>query len=108
MSWFGGYVNVSYNDTAKKHHQLALAGCGWYRRVRSTPVGGRIPAHHASPGGGGNSCNPSFSFYEIGSRTQWNPAPQLDVGFELLYSHLNTAYRGPGSIQRIHRGPRSP
>ena len=29
------------------------------------------------PGGSGNSCNPSFSFYEIGSRTQWNPAPQL-------------------------------
>jgi hypothetical protein len=48
------------------------------------------------PGGSGNSCNPSFSFYEIGSRTQWNPAPQLDVGFELLYSHLNSAYKGPG------------
>ena len=95
-AWFGGYVNVSYNDTAKNIinrtcRVRAILSCAEY------PCRGPHPAaHHASSGGSGNSCNPSFSFYEIGSRTQWNPAAQLDIGFELLYSHLNSAYKGPG------------
>ena len=95
-AWFGGYVNVSYNDTAKNIINAHLPGeagtivCG-------VPVMGTIlPPITLPVGGGGNSCNPSFSFYEIGSRTQWNPVPQLDIGVEVLYSHLNTAYKGPG------------
>ena len=47
--------------------------------------------------GEGNSCSPNFSFYEIGTRTQWNPVPQLDIGLEILYTHLNTAYKGVGT-----------
>ena len=48
--------------------------------------------------GEGNSCSPNFSFYEIGTRTQWNPVPQLDIGLEVLYTHLNTAYKGAGDL----------
>ena len=36
------------------------------------------------------------SFFEIGSRTQWNPVQQLDIGFEILYTRHNTAYKGAG------------
>ena len=95
-SWFGGYVNVSYNDTAKSIINSHLPGAGGAVVCGVAVSGAASLPITLPPGGGGNSCNPSFSFYEIGSRTQWNPAPQLDVGFELLYSHLNTAYRGPG------------
>jgi hypothetical protein len=48
--------------------------------------------------GNGNSCSPNWSFYEIGTRTQFNPVPQLDIGLELLYTHVNTAYKGPGVV----------
>ena len=44
----------------------------------------------------GNSCSPNYSFFEIGTRTQWNPVAQLDIGLELLYTKLNTAYKGAG------------
>ena len=49
-----------------------------------------------SSAGNGNACSPNFSFFEVGSRTQWNPVPQLDIGLEVLYTHLNTAYKGAG------------
>jgi hypothetical protein len=65
--------------------------------VCGVPVTGTtLPPITLPAGGGGNSCNPDFSFYEIGSRTQWNPAPQLDIGLQVLYSHLTSAYKGPG------------
>lgn len=95
-AWFGGYVAVSYNDIAKNIINSHLPGAGG-TVVCGVPVSGVASLPITLPaGGGGNSCNPNFSFYEIGSRTQWNPMPQLDIGVELLYSHLNTAYRGPG------------
>ena len=43
-----------------------------------------------------NSCSPNYSFFEIGSRTQWNPVAQLDIGLEVLYTKHNTAFKGPG------------
>jgi len=44
----------------------------------------------------GNSCNPDYGYWEVGTRTQFNPHPLLDIGFELLYSRNETAYKGPG------------
>ena len=46
----------------------------------------------------GNSCSPNYSFFEVGSRTQWNPVPQLDIGLEVLYTKHNTAFKGPGVV----------
>jgi hypothetical protein len=45
-------------------------------------------------GGNGNACSPNFSWWQVGSRTQWNP--DLDIGVDVLWTHLNTAYKGPG------------
>ena len=59
-------------------------------------VGGVAPFLAAQPGG--FNCSPDFSFFEIGTRTQWNPVPQLDIGLEILYSKLNTAFKGPANI----------
>ena len=42
----------------------------------------------------GNSCDPSFSYWQVGTRTQWNPHPDLDVGVDVQWTHLNTAYKG--------------
>jgi len=32
--------------------------------------------------------------WQAGTRTQWNPVSQLDIGVDVLYSRLNTALGG--------------
>jgi hypothetical protein len=96
-SIFGGYVSIEYNDTAKNiilSHLPGAAGstpCG-------VPVGGAVWPPITIVAGNGNSCDPDFSFYQIGSRTQWNPHPLLDIGLEVVYTHLNTAFEGLGVV----------
>jgi len=36
----------------------------------------------------------SWSTWQVGSRTQWNPVSQLDIGVDLLYSKLNSEFSG--------------
>jgi hypothetical protein len=43
----------------------------------------------------GNSCSPDFSFYQVGTRTQFNPHATMDIGLDLFYTRLNSAYKGP-------------
>jgi hypothetical protein len=59
-------------------------------------VPGAVGAFAAVTAAPGNSCSPNYSFFEIGSRTQWNPVAQLDIGLEMLYTRHNTAFKGPG------------
>jgi hypothetical protein len=54
---------------------------------------------------GGNSCNPNFSFAQVGSRTQWTPAPGLDIGLDVFYTRLYTAYKGPGVYPPVSPRP---
>jgi hypothetical protein len=93
-SVYGGYAAIRYNDAAKRiilSHLPGAAGstpCG-------VPVGGAVWPPIGITAGTGNSCDPDWSFYQIGSRTQWNPVPQLDIGIDVFYTHLNTAFKGP-------------
>jgi porin-like protein len=99
-SWFGGYVQIDYNTNATNliNGSLATAGgraaCG----VAAGVAGAGAATFAVIAPGAGNSCNPDWSFYEIGTRTQFNPVPQLDIGLELLYTHVNTAYKGPATV----------
>ena len=54
-----------------------------------------------------NSCSPNFSFYQVGSRTQWNITKDFYMGVDVTYTHLNTAYQGtdPGLYPAV--GPKS-
>jgi len=36
-------------------------------------------------------CNPDYSFWGIGSRTQWEPVRNLYIGVDVMYQKLNTA-----------------
>jgi hypothetical protein len=65
-----GYLNVSYNDTVKAN----LVSC-----------------NAAAPNG---QCDPDWSSWRIGSRTMWNPVQNLDVGVEIFYTKVNTAFGG--------------
>jgi Porin subfamily len=93
-SAYGGFAAVNYNQTAtnliNQHLPSPPAGgtaCGM-------PVEGIILPPLGVGSGIGNSCNPSYSFLQVGSRTQYSPTPWLDLGVDTTYTRLNTAYRG--------------
>ena len=92
-SFFGGYVNVDYSGTATnqilQRTAGALAACG------VAPI---TPLNTGTQLLPGNSCSPDYSFWEAGTRTQWNPVPQLDIGLEVLFSQRNTAFKGAAIV----------
>jgi hypothetical protein len=66
-----GYLDVSYNGTVKNNLMACAAA------QRGTPA-----------------CDPDWSAWRLGSRIMWNPVANLDVGLEVFYSKINTAYAG--------------
>ena len=92
-SIYGGYVNIENGNAGLINRHFANAGslaCTGLPTVGATFT-------HITPLAG-NDCSPDWSFYSIGSRTQWNPVQQLDIGLDLLYTHANTAYKGPAVV----------
>ena len=92
----GGYVNVDYNGDCDQpdpaaHSLGASAACGV-----AAASAWLSPSITLLPG---NSCSPDYSFWEAGTRTQWNPVPQLDIGMEVLYPKRNTAFKGPATLR---------
>src|SRR5262249_44146898 len=95
-SIYGGYIEVDYNAAATAIINSHLPGA-----AGTTPCG--VPGAGAVTGptvsaAAGNSCSPNASWWQLGSRTQWNPHPDLDVGVDVLWTHLNTAYKGPATL----------
>jgi hypothetical protein len=91
-SWYGGYASINYNGTATGIINSALAAGS----VCPRPFAGLVGNLAAVTALAGNSCNPDYSFYQVGSRTQWNPAARLNIGLDVTYTGLNTAYKGAG------------
>ena len=96
-SVYGGYDQVNYGtlatDLINQHLPSPPAGataCGM-------PVEGIIQPPLGVGSGLGNSCSPNFSWWQVGTRTQWNPHPDLDIGIDVTWNHLNTAYKGLGN-----------
>jgi hypothetical protein len=47
---------------------------------------------------GVSNCSPDNSWWTVGTRTQWNPHPDLDIGVEVMWDHLNTAFAGTATL----------
>jgi Porin subfamily len=45
-----------------------------------------------------SNCDPNSSWTQLGTRTMWNPVPDVDVGFDLTWVHLNTAFAGTANL----------
>ena len=100
-SLYGGYVEVDYDGTATNIINSHLPAPP-VRRLRR--AGRRRGAAAARDRGGvGNSCSPNFSWWQVGTRTQWNPHPDLDIGVDVLWTHLNTAFKGTGDARGERR-----
>jgi hypothetical protein len=91
-SVYGGYVEHNYSGGGRGLICSTVAATG-----AGTPLGTDIAL------AAGSNCNPDFSMWNVGTRTQWNPHPYLDIGVDVMYYKLNTAFAGstatlPGPI----------
>jgi hypothetical protein len=78
-SVYGGYTAIMYDSTA---NGLAFSG------VTGTPLGS--VGSWTCP-----TCSSlNFNIWQVGTRTQWNPVSQLDIGVDVLYSKLDTMNAG--------------
>jgi hypothetical protein len=81
-SIFGSYQEVDYNSTATQY----FAGAGTVGPCRTLAGGvGTVLAPLAG-------CNPDFRVYGAGIRTIWNPAPQFDLGVEVVWAKVETKF----------------
>jgi Porin subfamily len=81
-SVYGGFVGVSYSNEAK------AALCANNGSLTTAAIGGIQFAN----------CDPNFSFSMVGTRTQWNPVPDLSVGLDLTWWRLNTGFAGAADV----------
>jgi hypothetical protein len=94
-SLYGGYTEVDYNGNAQTIINSHLPGGGGVPVCGPGVFGAVQPPIGITPGVG-NACSPNFSWWQVGSRTQWNPHPDLDIGVDVTWNHLNTAYNSNG------------
>jgi len=91
-SVYGAFIHTDYGSTATA--LIAVAQCN----VLPVAPGIPIPITTGTAAGSinriGGNCNPDFSFWQVGSRTQWNITPSFYVGFDVLYQKLETAFAG--------------
>jgi hypothetical protein len=80
-SLYGGYVETDFSGAARSMYCTA-AGAVNPLAVSGVTVGAT------------GTCDPNSSWWQVGSRTQWNPHPDLDIGVDVLWTHLNTAFKG--------------
>jgi hypothetical protein len=84
-SLYGGFAAIEHSATAKG--LICPLGPGPFA-VPVVPVG--------TSGLAVVNCDPDYSVWSVGSRTQWNPHPYLDIGVEVLWTHLSSAFEGFG------------
>jgi len=78
-SFYGSYLSTTYTDAGK------LAICNAFSGTSG------IGTAAAAAG-----CDPNWSAYNIGSRTQWQPVKDLAINFDLMYMKLNSMKTATG------------
>jgi hypothetical protein len=96
-SLYGGYAAINYDQNAKNMINSHLPGAVG-TVVCGVPVAGAVEPPLGIAPGSGNSCSPSYSFWQVGTRTQFSPLPWLDLGVDTSFTRLNTAYAGSGVV----------
>jgi len=81
-SIYGGMLGVEYDGAAKS---MICA---------TTVTGGKVTFTGFGSSFTPTNCDPNWGLSQVGTRTMWNPVPDLDVGLDLGWTHLNTAFAG--------------
>jgi hypothetical protein len=96
-AWQGGIVGINYDNGAK---QQICAGAPGFAANPNNSLGMALPSSTGAPSGfingwaPGSQCNPNFGWYELGTRTIWNPHPDIDIGVDVMYAAIQTMNRG--------------
>ena len=80
-SVYGGYVAVNFGGEAED----MICSRGAFAGTASPFVNLSVA-----------NCSPDNNFWMVGTRTQWNPHPFLDIGLDVSYHRHNTAHEGAG------------
>jgi hypothetical protein len=84
-SFVFGYLDIAYSNAAKA--QIANLG-------RRCALGGTAATAFTVR----DNCDPDWSAWRIASRTMWTPIANLDIGIEVGYSRITSAFSGEASI----------
>jgi len=82
---FGNITAAEFNDVATT---LFCSSPQSPVRIRATP-NAPLPATLTA---GIPGCDPDFNVWNVGVRTIWNPAPQFDIGLEVMYTRVETKH----------------
>jgi hypothetical protein len=96
-SIFGSYIATDYNANATSIYCSSPTGF-----VRSVAAGTTAPNFAGNTTNAIVGCNPDFNVFGIGSRTIWNPVPNLDIGLEVVYTKIEQKH-DPNNV-RINFG----
>jgi hypothetical protein len=88
-SLYGAFYEVSYGKGTGGANAMLCAAEGFGN-------GAVAPGGTTSVAGPG--CNNNWSTWGVGSRTQWDVTKTFYLGVEVLYSQLNSATTGTGSV----------
>ena len=73
-SLFGDYAAIRHNQTAKN--------------LACNSTTGAFGASNLYGAAAGGTCNPDWNQWQVGTRTIWNPVPNLDLGLEVAYTKI--------------------
>jgi hypothetical protein len=96
-AWWGGMSSISWGQSAKN---LICAGAPGFAANPNNSLGFAVPTAAGAPSGfingwsPGSQCNPNAGLWQVGTRTIWNPHPDLDIGVDIMYSAIHTAMQG--------------
>jgi len=87
-SFTGAYSAVRYNNTAKGMFTSYVCPAQTFNTTGVLTGGGQ--------GGIANvtNCDPDYSFFQGGIRTQWTPLAGFYLGVDVFYTHVWTAFGG--------------
>jgi hypothetical protein len=98
-SVYGQYGRITYDATAKSYFAQSF-GCAT-RQSGVASNTGNLQLNAAT-----NTCNPDWSLWTVGTRTNWQPVPGLNLGLDLYYTRVQTAFAGLATFSGIPSGMR--
>jgi hypothetical protein len=114
-----GYYNALTSPQVTK--STAWSAYGGYQHIwtpnwRTSLYGGYMSYQAPEQQEIDDNCKPTnnagrcldWNVWQVGTRTQWNPVSQLDVGVDVLYSKVDTAFGGSNTVFFTPPGGKSP
>jgi Porin subfamily len=89
---FGGWSHILHNAQAKSYYAGALGCAAGTGATAQTNIGAVAAT---------NTCDPDWSYLEVGTMTRWTPAPNLQISAQVLYSYITTAFNGTAALAAV-------